>query len=156
MSRNDDAAARILFGLPLDSQVVIAVALLADPVINKRMEKTEWFKRWMRQHPAVLEVALAAIERMPFVDTSNRITPEQLGAFLAEINEIMGEPTATVVLTSRELTLIRVACLQRLGRLAKAALPSMAKSYEETKALLNGKLWSARAQLPSNTNGETT
>lgn len=48
------------------------------------------------------------------------------------------EPTVNVALTSRELTLIRVACIRRLDKIA-----SSPESYAETKALLNGKLWLA-------------
>jgi hypothetical protein len=63
----------------------------------------------------------------------------------------------TVTLTERELTLIRVACLARLDRLTRAMegynplnagdaerLKDLQASYDETKALLNGKLWDAR------------
>lgn len=53
--------------------------------------------------------------------------------------------TASLELTPRELTLIRVAMLQRLSRLQTRE--DMAESYDETKALLNGKLWECREQL---------
>lgn len=47
------------------------------------------------------------------------------------------EKVTSVVLTQRELTLIRVALLQRMDRL-KGKQPI---SYEQTKLLLEGKLW---------------
>lgn len=55
----------------------------------------------------------------------------------------MSEKTVSIALTNRELTLIRVSCLQRLDRL-KLSMPA---SYEETRTLLNGKLWEARKEL---------
>jgi len=56
------------------------------------------------------------------------------------------ERTTTVTLTARELVLVRVACIQRLDRL-KDKNPV---SYDETKALLNGKLWAAIADIRLN------
>lgn len=51
--------------------------------------------------------------------------------------------TITVTLTQRELTLIRISCLIRLDQL-KDKHPA---SYEETRELLNGKLWNASLKL---------
>jgi hypothetical protein len=53
--------------------------------------------------------------------------------------------TVTVELTQRELTLIRVACMERLCPLKEA---NLAISYEETRSLLNGKLWMAVRAFP--------
>lgn len=51
--------------------------------------------------------------------------------------------TITVTLTRRELTLIRVSCLTRLDRIKE----NHPVSYEETRQLLNGKLWNASLKL---------
>ena len=50
-----------------------------------------------------------------------------------------------VELTDRDITLIRVALLQRLHRLHGRA--DMQESYDETRALLTGTMWKAREQL---------
>jgi hypothetical protein len=63
----------------------------------------------------------------------------------------------TVALTERELTLIRVACIARLDRITRAMegynpqnagdaerLKDLQASYDDTKELVNGKLWNAR------------
>lgn len=53
--------------------------------------------------------------------------------------------TVKIELTPRELTLIRVALLVRMDRLHKRA--DMQQSYDESKSLLNGKLWQARKEF---------
>lgn len=52
-----------------------------------------------------------------------------------------------IELTPLELTMIRVALLQRLDRLKDQ--PDCASSYELTRELLTGKLWEARKQVPT-------
>lgn len=49
-----------------------------------------------------------------------------------------------VELDRRELTLIRVALLQRLDRLKR---DGMTDSYDDTRELLTGKLWTANKEL---------
>ena len=51
-----------------------------------------------------------------------------------------------VELSRRELTLIRVALLMRLNEL-KAAGVEMQDSYQQSRALLTGKLWIASVEL---------
>ena len=63
--------------------------------------------------------------------------------------------TVTVELTVREVTLLRVAALIRLNnlkRLIETSQPGeyrddLQESYDETRELLTGKLWKARAYL---------
>ena len=58
-----------------------------------------------------------------------------------------------IEITERELTLIRVACMRRLDFLSRTMeryqqdakrLAHLQASYDETKVLLEGKLWDAR------------
>lgn len=64
------------------------------------------------------------------------------------------DDTVSVQLTSRELTLLRAACIGRLERIvAKTDTGDLVKSYEETKALLDGKLKAARRNLFKKTGG---
>jgi hypothetical protein len=44
--------------------------------------------------------------------------------------------THTITLTPRQVTLIRVAMLQRLDRIKDHALPQVRASYDETRAML--------------------
>lgn len=57
------------------------------------------------------------------------------------------DKTVRVLLTERELTLIRVACLRRLDMLKGTPNLQMQKSYEDTVKLMKGKLWVAVMEL---------
>lgn len=50
----------------------------------------------------------------------------------------------SVILTARELTLVRVACLTRLDKLKDV---KDSQSYQETRELMIGKLWAAVRQV---------
>lgn len=59
--------------------------------------------------------------------------------------------TVTIELTPNELVLIRVACLIRLDRLVQhadyATSDDLRRSYEQTRELLNTKLWDATRRI---------
>lgn len=56
------------------------------------------------------------------------------------------QPTVTVTLTRRELTLIRVGLLRRLDQLKDVGLHN-SPSYIQTRTILNGVLWMASTEL---------
>ncbi len=57
-----DEPAKILFHLPMDSQVTIMAALLSDEVISEHLGRAQWFLRWVKQNPNLLTIAVAAAQ----------------------------------------------------------------------------------------------
>ncbi len=59
-----DEPAKILFHLPMDSQVTIMAALLSDETISEHLGRAKWFLKWVRQNPSLLTVAVAVAENI--------------------------------------------------------------------------------------------